>query len=239
MSSSIDINRIIRQAKEQGFRHQITERNHHQFYSPNGKDIVVHSGTTSDHRGDENFMHEMKRAGYQHGLNSLGEALSAAGVNASPKPANGGAKLSVVQIIIDALARHPEGLSAATIKMIVMGGRPDLANNSSYSGLNTTVAKGFARKWPNGNYKLTDVDRSGFKTYVRNPTKEAAAPKTNGATPHPTVEVGERTGDPTIDADLQALDGALAALALIEGVVRKNREVLVQLAALKKVLGGA
>jgi len=238
MSSGFDIGKIIKQAQEQGFRYRRTEKNHHQFYAPNGKDIIVCSGTSSNWRGEENFMHDMKAAGYVHGLNSLGDALSAAGVSA-PKAANGGAKLSVVQLIIDALARHPDGMSAVDLRMVVNSQRPELSGkNKVYSGLNTVVTKGYVKKWPNGNYRLTDVDRSNFRTYGRNraaAADPAGLPKTNGAH-NPTVGAGARTGDSAIDEDLAALDGALAALARIETVVRKNREVLVQFAKLKAML---
>jgi hypothetical protein len=235
---NIDMTRVIRQAQEQGFRYQRTEKNHHQFYAPNGKDIITHSSTGSDVRGDDNFMSDMKRAGYVHGLNSLAEALQAAGA----KPPNGGGKLSVTQYLVDALARHPEGLVVPDLKAIINSQRPGLNANATYSGLNTLMVKGFVKKLPSGIYKLTDADLSSFKTSAR-PARgktephKTTPPKTNGVH-KPTVEIGERTGDATIDADLQALDNALAALAQIEGVVRKNREVLAQLASLKKLLGG-
>lgn len=236
MSGNIDMGKVIKQAQDQGFKYRMTEKSHHQFYAPDGETIVTHSGTSSDWRGDENFMADMKRAGYVHGLNQLGDALSAAGVK--EKLANGGAKLSISQYIIDALARHPEGLDAASLKMIVMSARSDVAPNSVYSGVNTLINRKYVVKMSSGLYKLTDVDRSGFRTFIRDRAKEVRS-KTNGATRPKSVEVGERTGDSMVDEDLQALDNALAALAHIEGVVRKNREVLVQLATLKKLLGGA
>jgi Fe2+ or Zn2+ uptake regulation protein len=232
---NIDIDKIIKRAQEQGFRYRRTEKNHHQFYAPNGHDIITHSSTGSDSHGDDNFMADMKRAGYAHGMSSLGDALQAAGAKA-----NGGAKLSVMQYVIDALARHPDGLSAADIKAIVKSMRPEVADNAAYSSLSQLGAKGIVTKSPAGIYKLTDVDRSQLKTFVRGQRKAAVPPAANaanganGAAHH---EAGARTGDATIDADLQALDNALAALAHIESVVRKNRDVLAQLARLKTALG--
>lgn len=229
---------IVKRAEGQGWRHQKTERGHHQFYAPDGKTIVTCGNVPNhtEHHAEHNFMADMKRAGYVHGMSSLGDALQAAGA----KPANGGAKLSVVQYLIDALSRHPDGLGAADLKAIVKSARPELQDNAAYSGLNTLVSKGMAKKSPAGIYKLTDVDRSKLKTFVKGQRKAAAPAKTNGANGaahhH---EAGARTGDATIDADLQALDNALAALAHIEGVVRRNREVLAQTAILKKMLGGS
>lgn len=238
---NIDMDRIIKQAKEQNFRYQRTQSGHHQFYAPNGKDIIVHSGTGSDSRGNENFMADMKRAGYSHGMGTLGEALG----DALARPANGGAKLSVTQYVIDALARHPEGLVSADIKAIIKTQRPELADNAAYSSLNVLTVKGMVKKSASGRYSLTDVDRSVLKVHsprsdkLKASTNGAAPPKPNGATHPKSVEIGERTGDSSIDLDLQALDNALAALAAIEGVVRKNREVLAQLAMLKKLLGAS
>jgi len=223
---------LIKRAEAQGFKHRLTERNHHQFYAPDGKTIVTRSGTPSADY-EPNFMADMKRAGYCHEpLGTLGDLMPA-------KLANGGAKLSTTQYVIDALARHPGGLNAANLKMIVASQRPDLNANAAYAALNTLKAKGIVRMLPSGVYLLTDVDRSGFRTFVRSAKGEhLPKPKPNGAH-RPTVEAGARTGDDTVDADLQALDNALAALAQIEAVVRRNREVLAQTAALKKLLGVA
>jgi hypothetical protein len=222
---------LIKRAESQGFKHRLTERNHHQFYAPDGKTIVTRSGTPSADY-EPNFMADMKRAGYCHEpLGTLGDLMPAAA-----KP-NGGAKLSTTQYVIDALARHPEGLNAANLKMVVASQRPDLNANAAYAALNTLKARGIVRMLPSGVYLLTDVDRSNFRTFVRGAKGERLPPpKTNGAH-RPTVEAGARTGDDTVDADLQALDNALAALAQIEAVVRRNREVLAQTAALKKLLG--
>jgi hypothetical protein len=240
---NVDMDKIIKQARDQGFRYQRTEKNHHQFYAPDGKTIVTHSATGSDTRGDDNFMADMKRAGYTHGLSSLGEALRAAGTKAP----NGGAKLSVAQYALDALSRHPEGLGYADLTAVVRSQRPDVGESALSVALSQMVARGqVQRLGPRGQstyrlYPLTvmPVTRAALEQPKANGHGTVAVQDAGPVAAPPTVEAGARTGDAAIDSDLEILDRALAALADIEGVVRKNREVLAQLASLKKMLGAS
>ncbi len=66
MSEEGDLRQLIKRAQEQGFRHQTTARNHHQFIPPDRtKSMVVTSGTPSDYRSWNNFLADMKRAGFK------------------------------------------------------------------------------------------------------------------------------------------------------------------------------
>lgn len=242
-----DFDYVIKRAVDQGWRHQRTGSGHNQFYAPDGKTIVTCGDMprASEWHADENFMADMRRAGYVHGLSAVGEALAAA--IADKKEPNGGAKLSVTQHVVDALARAPDGRTAADLKAIVRSHRPELADNAVYAGLSTLTIRGIVKKSPAGIYQLTDIDRSALKFHTPRPgSKTNGHDKSNGALPQEQLAMehapaplvtGARTGDAAIDTDLEILDRALAALADIEGVVRKNRAVLAQLASLKKVLG--
>lgn len=59
-----DIDSVIADALSQGWQHDRTVKGHHQFFAPNGRDIVTTSGTPSDHRAFSNFLSEMKRKGF-------------------------------------------------------------------------------------------------------------------------------------------------------------------------------
>ena len=228
MSQATDLNDVIDRALEQGWRHQRTERGHHQFYAPNGKDIVVTGGTPSDGRAWDNFMADMKRAGFVNGVHTLGDALSIAVTQQQPKPPNGGAKLSVAQYVIDFLARHPEGMDVDDINSYVRSVRPDVKNASAgaQEAANLTL-QGKLQRVAIGRYRLAPVER---------PVAASTNPAARRPNPAP-LAAGCRTGDAAVDDDLTVLDNALSALAALEGVVRRNREVLMQFAQLKKLLG--
>lgn len=227
MSQDSDIQKIIRNAQSQGFRYSKTTQGHHQLYSPDGNHIVTHSGTSSDHRGFYNFLSQLKRAGYME-LQTLGDAMP------SVKPENGGAKLSASQYVIDLLSRHEEGVSNQDIAAYIRSVRPDLGVSSPSNATHFLIQKGVVKRMPSGIYML--VDRTIDHTIRKAPKPRLQklvqlAPSELGSAP-----AGFKTGDATIDKDLKALDEALSALAKIETVVRKNREVLVQFAKLKAML---
>jgi len=223
MSQQSDLNRVIKNAEAQGFRYFKSTSGHHQLYAPNGHDIVTTSGTPSDHRSFNNFMADLRRAGYME-LQTLGDVMPRTTVTeeASKEPEdNKMTKLSATKLILDLLSRYPEGKSSCDIGAYVHSIRSELGRTSHTNALTQLSRKEMIIK-EQGLYRLSKN-------------------KGNGATPIVTPHVapsaaGMKTGDASIDKDLKALDTALAALASIESVVRKNREVLVQFAKLKAML---
>src|SRR5437764_5562857 len=75
MSYQTDIQRVIRVAETQGFRVSRTTRGHYQFYAPNRKDIITTSGTPGEMHGWQNFLAQMRRAGFQEAVTSMGDAM--------------------------------------------------------------------------------------------------------------------------------------------------------------------
>src|SRR5579859_217366 len=218
-----DLKSVISRSREQGWRHQLTEKNHHQFYAPDGKSIVTVSAIETNQRSWFNFLADMKRHGYSDGIATLGDFMPAA------KPPNGGGKLSASQYIIDLLARHPNGLPAADISAYVHSQRPDLSATVTSSTLSTLKGKGKWERTPGRLYKLAGEVITG-------PAKRPEI-SINGIekliNPEPPPQVTEAA----MDEDLKLLDSALDALAQIEGVVKRNREVLRQVGALRRMLG--
>jgi hypothetical protein len=167
-----------------------------------------------------------------YGLSTLGDAMPVA-----PRAPNGGAKLSVAQYCLDTLARHPDGMDLGDIEAVVRSQRPDVTTNATSAALSNLVARGQARRVGHGRYRLggEEPKTSG----AHHPPAAAAGPAPVAvATLPPSPPPAGTTGDEGVDQDLLALDEALAALARIESVVRRNREVLAQLARLKAALGG-
>ncbi len=220
MSYESDMKDVISKAQEQNWRHRLTEKGHHQFLSPNGKDIVVASGTAFDGASWHDFMANMKRAGFRDGLGTLAEVM--------PKGLSG---LRTGQLILDLLGRHPDGLSAPDIIAFVRSNRPTASANSVHQALATLIARGTLERPRLAFYRIPRPEPP------KEPSSSPSSVLSVGAAP-PQHAAGESSGDPQIDEDLAALDGALAALARIEDVVRRNRDVLHQLARLKKLLGG-
>lgn len=231
MSWDSDLARIIKRAEAQRIRHRMTEKNHHQFFFPDNGPIVVTAGTSSSEDGWRNFLAEMKRSGYVgEGLMMLGEFLPAKPV--VPEAANGHVQLSVTQHVTDLLSRHQEGCWPQEINAYIKTVRPDVSEAAYSNACARLVERGILIR-EGGKYKTApsavSVDTAMAVELIKAPQVPQA--------PTPLVG-GQRTGDATIDADLEALDNALVALSQIEGVVRRNREVLQQLATLKKLLGG-
>lgn len=58
------LNDLIRAAEEQGFEVRRTKKGHWQFKPPDpNKQIVVLSGTPSDHRSERNALARLRRSG--------------------------------------------------------------------------------------------------------------------------------------------------------------------------------
>ncbi len=219
MSFDSDMNKVIANAERQGFRHQMTEKGHHQFFAPDCGDIIVTSGTPSAPSSWDNFTADLRRAGYKDVPDDV------------PKKVNGGAHLTIGQYAIDLLARHSDGLWFADIAAYVCSVRPETPRNGVSGALSDLVKSG----------KLVrDNDK-----YVLAKIAKAAKPNGNGATyangSAPTsvlsgLRILTSSGDAAIDADLMALEVALAALVTLEDVMRRNHAALLQVAALKKAL---
>lgn len=229
MSYDSDMQSVIREAQSQGWRYQLTEKGHHQFYSPNGKDIVVASGTSVNNTGWDRFMADMKRAGFRNGLGTLGEAMPTALTALASKEAERRrvSNLTAPQLILDLMTRHPEGMSTQDSVAYIRSVKPELSTSSTYQALANLTTRGQLERIGHGFYRIPKPKDPLAATPPV--AKEEAAPQ---------HAAGESSGDPQIDDDLRALDEALAALARIESVVRKNRDVLHQLAQLKKAIGG-
>ena len=71
-SLSDETNRFISAAIAQGWRYEESAKGHVRLLSPDGKTIIGHSGTPSDHRAGKNFRARLKRAGVK--LDGLGAA---------------------------------------------------------------------------------------------------------------------------------------------------------------------
>lgn len=217
-----DLKSVIARAEVQGWRHQLTEKNHHQFYAPDGKSIVTVSAIESNQRSWFNFLADMKRHGYSDGLATLGDFMPA------PKPPNGGGKLSVAQYIIDLLARHPEGMFSADIGAYLRSQRPELGANTHHSALSNLKSAGKISRTQGGIFKLAEVvgPSAALEIHINGVDKLTEL-----------TEPQEPISLDTMNEDLKLLDAALDALAQIEGVVKRNREVLRQVEALRKMLG--
>lgn len=228
MSYNGDMERVIKRAEEQGWRHRITEKGHHQFFAPDNGPIIVASGTTASDTSWRHFLADMKRAGFEDApLGTLGDAFPA---TPTPSKPNGGGKLSVTQYVIDLVARHPEGVWPQEVNDYIATVRPDVGRSSHSQALFKLTAQGvFIRE--NGKYKMKPIE-----TVVAAATASISVPKITAEEVSMLVG-GSRTGDESIDVDLQELDDSLAALARIEGVVKRTREKLQQIANLKKLLG--
>jgi predicted RNA binding protein YcfA (HicA-like mRNA interferase family) len=209
MSRDSDLDKIIKRAEAQGWRHEMTSGGHHQFLAPDGVGIVTTGGTPSAPLSWDNFLADMRRHGYQE----------ADPYEREERPPNGGGKLTVKQYLIDLLARHPEGMWPKDAKAYIDSVLPGAHESAAYNAMGLLVKSGLAVKTPSGKYVLSERKLNGHTQHVE---------------PQQFVIDASEEGS---DGDLAVLDEALNVLSKLDAVIRKNREVLRQLTALKTLLG--
>ena len=192
-----DIDQVIREALAQGWQHDLTTRGHHQFYSPNGRDIVTASGTPSDHRSFRNFMAQMRRSGFMIDGKRI--------------------KYGAARKEIYAYLQRHEGkeVTRDDLKVYLRSVLPGISEMTIHKNLRTAETLEGVVNTPIGM-----IYRS--ITWVAQPTTRA---------PEATLVT-----TPTIhrDSDEQELDEALEALAKIERIIRRHKEIARYLARIAK-----
>lgn len=257
MSFDGDIARVVREAIDQGWRHSRTERNHHQFLAPNGHDIVVTGGTPSDQRGWQNFMADMKRAGFRNGATtSLGDLLQAAstktnGATAPPdteKLKAPGAALSSRTIIRDLLRAHPDGTTYSALNTTLHSLKPDAHDNATSQTIHSMTKSGEVVKVRHGFYRLateTERVRAAIGVVPKEPVLTSATDAPILQALSTTVAVtasSDSTGDEQLDAELAELNGAISQVlngfATVERLLKRHGDTMRMLAKVKKMLAG-
>lgn len=64
MKAMKDWKKLMKQARQQGWRIKPTPRCHYKWFAPDGKTILVSGSSTSDHRGLANHISSMRRVGF-------------------------------------------------------------------------------------------------------------------------------------------------------------------------------
>ncbi len=254
MSAQGDMRKLLAHATQQGFRAEQTSGGHWKVLAPNGRDIIVMSGTPSDRRSWDNFLAQMKRAGYDQDweaprpqsapptpavepeATAIAQAMEAALRESKPDaPAVDEPRPqrktvphdepSASDVILSLMCRRSAPVTVGECVDELRVRRPGMADYraSTSESLRRLMVRGDVRRVGRGTYALASDD----------PEARPQRGITEGSQPHAVVD-----GDDAIMADVAKLDAALDALAEIEGVVKRNRELLLRLAALRKVLGG-
>ncbi len=193
-----DMDHVIREALAQGWQHDRTTRGHHQFYSPNGRDIITHSGTPSDHRAFNNFLARMKRAGYMVD----GKRIK-----------YGAAKKEILAY----LYRHEgQEVTKDDLKAYLRSVLPGISEVTILKNLRVVETTEGVTNTPIGMIYRKIV-------FTATPVTEKAPEAKPIATP--TI---------SRDTDEQELDEALEALAKIERIIRRHKEIARYLARIAK-----
>jgi hypothetical protein len=193
-----DMDHVIREALAQGWQHDRTTRGHHQFYSPNGRDIITHSGTPSDHRAFNNFLARMKRAGYMVD---------------SKRIKYGAAKKEILAY----LHRHEgQEVTKDDLKAYLRSVLPGISEVTILKNLRVVETTEGVTNTPIGMIYRKIV-------FTATPVTEKAPEAKPIATP--TI---------SRDTDEQELDEALEALAKIERIIRRHKEIARYLARIAK-----
>jgi len=189
---SADIDWVIEAALAQGWQHDRTTRGHHQFFAPNGRDIVTTGGTPSDHRAFRNFLSDMKKRGFVMPID--GKRIK-----------YGAAKRELLAY----LKRH-EGreVSREDLRIYLRSVLPGISDVTI--GNNLRVLS-----------KVEGVTNTPIGMIYRSITWTTVAP--------PSVEPPKATliQTPAISSDTEEreLDEALEALAKIERIIRRHKEI--------------
>jgi hypothetical protein len=237
-----EVAKVQRLAEEQGFRVTRTTNGHYQFYAPNRKDIIVTGGTPGDGRSWNNFMSQMRRAGFDPSpgaKTSLGDALAEA-----KAPPQEQAVPGLVATVRDAVRnRGAAGIEFSELCSIAASRRGDGLNRNSVSAaLSHLKSRGEVVDVERGRWRWVGNEHEHAETpwVLRNGTEAAAAEVASDAPEADAMRAEATTGaaapapqaagapaDPTDDEladDLRTLDRLLEALADAEGVIRRNRE---------------
>lgn len=185
-----DMDQIIREALAQGWQHDLTTRGHHQFFAPNGQDIVTTSGTPSDHRAFNNFMARMRRSGF----------------DMNHRTKYGAAKKEILAY----LKRHEgQEVTKDDLRVYLRSVLPGISDLTIYKNIRVVETLEGIVNTPLGVI---------YRPTIPEPPKVTVA------------------ATPTIsrDTDEQELDEALEALAKIERVIRRHKEIARYLAMIAK-----
>jgi hypothetical protein len=241
---------LVELAKAQGWEHSKTSGGHHRLVSPDGK-IVGMSGTPSDWRSVKNFRGQLKRAGLKafvpvivkekqtvtvHQMKPETIAIMSqpvadlASVTKKKKQSSTRGHLHDVLIKLMTELDQPEGLGTDDLSKPLRAIFPDMPANGVSSCLSYWAKRGLLTKLRYARYRLTSL----MPAQAVEPAPGApiiSAPAT--PPPAPTTSIM----DVDVEDDIRKLDEALAALATIDSIVRKHREIVKQMAALKQLLG--
>lgn len=238
MSYDNDLRQLQQSAERQGWRVNRTTRGHIQFYAPNKHDIITFAGTPGDVRGFTNSLAQMKKAGYVDYNDNKAPATTNLGsllVAAAPKDqviqhSPNLKQRTVPSLIIEYLEKHPtRGVPLDEVILAVRVHRPTASEMQIKQETSRLATEDRIRRVGRGVY--------ASKYLLVAPTeKEQEETPPPAPTPEPTPVVITPPAPTTDDNDIEELDAALVALARIESVVRKYKEVSRQFKALKAML---
>lgn len=244
-----DTKSLIELAKQQGWEHSKTTGGHHRLVSPTGN-IVGMSGTPSDYRSVKNFRMQLKRAGLKPYIIPVTVKkekqnvttheipketlviMSQPPVDPPVKKRGGGgpseARGRVKEVLVPLMRKldKPEGVGADDVRPELMAAFPTMRPGGISSLLSYYVKMKLLVKLSYSRYRLAEL-AGRAEVSVNLP----AVPISTAAAAAPTL------GDTEIEEDIRKLDEALAALVQIDSIVRKHREVVKQMAALRSLLG--
>lgn len=206
----------------------------------------MNSGTPSDYRAVKNFRAELKRWGLRprtipvtvkkekqtvttHEIPKDTLVIMSQpplDIASTGKRASGGGPSEVrghlMAQLIPLMRKldKPEGITTNELKPALLAAFPTLVAGSLSSTLNYHAKRG----------TLTKVGYSRYRLPELIDTKEMPA-NVAAAIPAPSL------ADTDVEEDIRKLDEALAALAQIDSIVRKHREIVTQMASLRALLG--
>lgn len=202
---SADIDWVIREALSQGWQHDRTTRGHHQFFAPNGRDIVTTGGTPSDHRSYRNFLSEMKKRGFVMPID--GKRIK-----------YGAAKREVLAY----LKRHEgQEVTREDLKIYLRSVLPGIADMTIANNLRVVS-------------KAEGVTNTPIGMIYRSITWTATPVVVKEPSPEPPKATLIQTPAISSGTEEKELDEALEALAKIERIIRRHKEVAKYLGQLAK-----
>lgn len=228
-----DFDTLMDLAIEQGFQHRLTEKGHHQLFAPDGHTIVVTSGTPGDYRAYDNFLAELKRAGYDPDWKPPPKAN---GEDHVAKIVQKRLQMGLVSnMLMEIFQANPARMHAFNDLKDVVSARLNTKISLSvmYNNLSRMTEKRFIKRLSKGVYQWAGAKPDAVPAP---PAIWPSTPLPTGSPPPVMGAAGQRLGDDALDAELDKLDRALAAIADIESVIRRVREVVGQMAELKKSL---
>lgn len=228
MNDKTPMHDVIDQAKQQGWRHEVSGSGHHKLMPPNGKPMVVTSVSPGDGRAYKNFLAAMRRSGFKE-ADAREEALEKRRVH--------GVKAMLREYLRD---NSTKPFGTDELRLVTLARFPDASPNAHNTALGLLYNAGDIVRLERGQYRWAK-DESAVPASVPVLTLETLFKDkpVNGASAVPVPQEATTVEPKPGNRVSELLARFLDIVAEIETVLREHEKIEAAKGELRKLLGGS